>query len=162
MQARAPKRVLSVLNEAILRQRGDERFCTVAFLRVYPVRGGVRRITVGCGGHPLPLVLRADGSIETAGVPGTLLGVLPGAQVEEYSLTLNPGDAIVLYTDGVIEARNGDGQFGEHGLRGVLATLAGESAQQIASAVASAAVGIQPGIRDDIAVVALRVPPTSA
>jgi len=162
MQARAPRRVLGMLNQAILRQRGDDRFATVAYLRIYPERDGARRITLASGGHPLPLILRARGTIERAGKSGTLLGILPDVKIREETISLAPGDAIVMFTDGVNEARGPDGEFGEDGIRKILAGNVGATAQQLASAVAGAAASIQKSVRDDIAVVVLRVPPISA
>ena len=76
MRERLPSRSLAVLNEALLRQRDDRRFCTVAYAYFEKLDRGAR-VGVACGGHPLPLLLRADGTVETVGVPGTLLGVVP-------------------------------------------------------------------------------------
>ncbi|HEX5895731.1 MAG TPA: PAS domain S-box protein, partial [Thermoleophilaceae bacterium] len=76
MRERLPSRSLAVLNEALLRQRSDRRFCTVAYAYIERLDGGAR-VGVACGGHPLPLLLRADGSVEAVGAPGTLLGVVP-------------------------------------------------------------------------------------
>ena len=108
MRERLPSRSLGMLNEALLRQRDDRRFCTVAYALPGAVDEGAR---VGCasGGHPLPLLLRADGSVEAVGAPGTLLGVLPDPNFEDRSADARPGDALVFYTDGVIEGRGADG-----------------------------------------------------
>jgi PAS domain S-box-containing protein len=103
MREDRPSDVLSTLNEALVRQRADEQFCTVAFARM--VRNGAgTRITVASGGHPLPLVLRADGRVDAVGTPGSLLGIMPDPQLSDDSVRLDPGDAIVLYTDGVTDA----------------------------------------------------------
>ena len=59
------------------RGRGDSRFCTVLYISLRPRPDGVKAC-VATGGHPLPLLMRADGRVETAGRPGTLLGILPG------------------------------------------------------------------------------------
>ena len=69
MRERLPSRSLAVLNEALLRQRDDRRFCTVAYAYLEKLDQGAR-VGVACGGHPLPLLLRADGTVETLGVPG--------------------------------------------------------------------------------------------
>ena len=71
---------------------------------------------MSCGGHPRPVVLRADGSVERVDAPGTLLGVLPSPPFVDVAVRLEPGSALVLYTDGVTEARRGSDQFGERGL----------------------------------------------
>ena len=74
-----PSRVLGQTNDAILDQIDDTRFCTAAFVRLVPPpgQGEAAELTVSCGGHPRPIVLRADGSVERVDAPGTLLGVLP-------------------------------------------------------------------------------------
>jgi len=68
-------------------------------------------------GHYLPMVIRADGSHERMGIGGPVLGVLPEAEYEQGTIWLGPGDRIVLFTDGLTEARNQDDEeFGEERL----------------------------------------------
>ena len=155
MQTRKPTRVLGLLNEAML--RAEQPFCTVVYARFQKVETGAR-LTVACGGHPLPVVLRADGAITTFGQPGTLLGAFAEPSVHEESLELHPGDAVVLYTDGVTEARNGTAVLGESGLRAALARSAGGSADDVADAIQEAALDFQDGdARDDIAIVVIKI-----
>jgi PAS domain S-box-containing protein len=157
VQTRKPIRILAMLNDAIL--RADQPFCTLVYARVQEVNAHAR-LTVICGGHPLPLVIRADGSIDTVGRPGTLLGCFPEPALHEEVFELHPGDAVVLYTDGVTEARSGANVMGEAGLRAALARSAGGTAGEIADAIERAALDFQNGdARDDIAIVVLRVPP---
>jgi PAS domain S-box-containing protein len=157
MRERLPSRSLRLLNEALLRQRDDRRFCTVAYAYLEAHDGGVR-IGVSSGGHPLPMLLHADGTVEAIGEPGTLLGVLPDPNLEDRSLHLSAGDALVFYTDGVIEGRGADVPFDEDGLRELLAQCAGAGADAIAARVEDAAFAAQEGNqRDDIAVLVLRV-----
>jgi len=157
MRERLPSRSLAVLNEALLRQRDDRRFCTVAYAYIEKLDHGAR-VGVACGGHPLPLLLRADGSVETVGVPGTLLGVVPDPNLEDRAVTLEPGDALVFYTDGVIESRGDATVLDERRLAELVATCAGTGADAIAARVEEAAVLSQGGRpRDDIAVLVLRV-----
>jgi PAS domain S-box-containing protein len=157
MRERLPSRSLRLLNEALLRQRDDRRFCTVAYAYLETHDGGVR-IGVSSGGHPLPMLLHADGTVEAIGEPGTLLGVLPDPHLEDRSLFLSPGDALVFYTDGVIEGRGADVPFDEDGLRELLAECGGAGADAIAARVEDAAFAAQEGSpRDDIAVLVLRV-----
>jgi PAS domain S-box-containing protein len=156
MRERLPSRSLSVLNEALLRQRNDRRFCTVAYAYIERLDNGAR-VGIACGGHPLPLLLRADGSVEAVGAPGTLLGVVPDPDLEDRAVTLEPGDALVFYTDGVIESR-GDSHIDERRLAELIGTCAGAGADAIAAKVEEAAVLSQGGRpRDDIAVLVLRV-----
>jgi PAS domain S-box-containing protein len=157
MRERLPSRSLRLLNEALLRQRDDRRFCTVAYAYLEAHDGGVR-IGVSSGGHPLPLLLHPDGTVEDIGEPGTLLGVLPDPNLEDRSLLLSPGDALVFYTDGVIEGRGASVTFDEDSLRRLLAGCAGAGADAIAARVEEAALSAQDGHpRDDIAVLVLRV-----
>jgi serine phosphatase RsbU (regulator of sigma subunit) len=157
MRERLPSRSLAVLNEALLRQRDDRRFCTVAYAYIEKLDRGAR-VEVSCGGHPLPLLLRAGGSVETVGQPGTLLGVVPDPDLEDSAVTLEPGDALVFYTDGVIESRGEAAILDERRLAELVTTCAGAGADAIASKVEEAAVLSQGGRpRDDIAVLVLRV-----
>jgi serine phosphatase RsbU (regulator of sigma subunit) len=156
MQDRRPSTILRTLNEAIVRQRPDYSFATVAYLRLRPDGDGVR-VTVATGGHPLPLLLRRDGTVEEAGSPGTLLGVFEDPELTDVVVQMSPGDAILLYTDGVTESR-GDGPiYGEERLKELLATCAGAGAQQIADRIEADVVAYQPNVPDDIAILALRV-----
>ena len=159
MRERLPSRSLGLLNEALLRQRDDRRFCTVAYAYLEPLAEGAR-IGFASGGHPLPLLLRADGTVQAVGEPGTLLGVLPDPSFEDRSLALAPGDALVFYTDGVIEGRGANGALDEEGLADLVAACAGAGADAIAARIEDAAVSAQEGEpRDDIAVLVLRVTP---
>jgi len=158
MWERLPSRSLSVLNEALLRQRDDPRFCTVAYAYIEPLDHGAR-VGISTGGHPLPILLRADGSVEPVGAPGTLLGVVRDPDLEDRAITLDPGDTLVFYTDGVIESRaNSHGILDERRLGELIATCAGRGPDTIAAMVEDAAVLSQNGRpRDDIAVLVLRV-----
>ena len=157
MRERLPSRSLAVLNEALLRQRDDRRFCTVAYAYFEKLDRGAR-VGVACGGHPLPLLLRSDGTVETVGEPGTLLGVVPDPDLEDRAVTLEPGDALVFYTDGVIEGRGDSNVLDERRLAELVATCAGAGADAIAARVEEAAVLSQGGRpRDDVAVLVLRV-----
>ncbi len=155
-----PAAVLGATSDAILDQIDDTRFATAALVELVP-DGGRADVRVACGGHPRPVLVRADGTIEKVDASGTLLGVLPDPPLQEVELGMEPGDALVLYTDGVTEARNGSLQFGESRLIEAL-----EGAQHLpdASAVADRVVHAVDVFRDpaspadDIAVVVVRVP----
>jgi PAS domain S-box-containing protein len=157
MRERLPSRSLAVLNEALLRQRDDRRFCTVAYAYIEKLDRGAR-VGIATGGHPLPVLLRADGSVETVGAPGTLLGVVEDPDLEDRAVTLEPGDALIFYTDGVIESRGELPVLDERRLAELIATCAGSGADAIAAKIEEAAVLSQGGRpRDDIAVLVLRV-----
>jgi serine phosphatase RsbU (regulator of sigma subunit) len=155
MQTRKPHRVLGLLNEAML--RAEQPFCTVAYARFQKLDGGAR-LTVACGGHPLTFVIRAGGAITTFGQPGTLIGAFEQPALQEETLDLHAGDAVVLYTDGVTEARNDSAVLGESGLRAALVRSANGSADEIADAIKQAALDFQNGdARDDIAIVVVKI-----
>jgi serine phosphatase RsbU (regulator of sigma subunit) len=145
--------VLSELNEALLRDRLDYRFCTVLYVSLTPREDGVTAC-VAAAGHPLPLVLRADGEVETIGKPGSLLGIVEVPELAEEHLELARGDALVLFTDGVTEA---DRSAGPERLTEVLAGHAGEHPATIAEAIERDALAAHGGAaRDDVAVVVVR------
>jgi PAS domain S-box-containing protein len=153
-----PSAALARLNEAIIAERGLEpRFSTVAYARLEPAGPGVAA-TVASAGHPLPLVIRAGGGVEALGAPGSILGPFTEVRVHDREAELAPGDALVLYTDGVIEARRDGEMFGEERLRSLLAGLAGRPPGEIAGAVEQAVVGFHGGpLADDLAILAVRV-----
>ena len=93
------------LNTALLEEleTGNGEFCTAAVVRIRPHDEGVR-LTVAVAGHPLPLILRANGDVEEAGTPGTVLGVFEEIEVSDTIEDLHAGDALVMLTDGVLEA----------------------------------------------------------
>ena len=154
LHTQRPHTVLGELNQALLRDRLDYRFCTVLYASLTPRVDRVS-VCVSSGGHPLPLVLRADGTVETVGSPGTLLGIVDVPELPEEAVELAPGDALVLYTDGVTEA---DRSSAPDRLAAFLAGCAGADASAIAAAVEHEALGAQGGHpRDDVAVVAVRV-----
>ncbi len=118
------------------------------------------RLTVSSGGHPLPLVLRADGRIEEVGRPGTLLGIFPEPVLSDTAVDLAPGDAVVLYTSGLTEGRNGETMFGDVRLGDALREAVGKDAQAIASTIEDAVARFRPeSPGDDTANLVLRVAP---
>jgi serine phosphatase RsbU (regulator of sigma subunit) len=159
VRQRRPSRILQTLNEALCQQRSDSRFCTVAYLRMRRTPEGAR-LTVSCGGHPPPLVLRADGTVEKVGRPGTLLGVFPDPDLSDQLAELSSGDSVVLYTDGLIGARSGGAVFTEERVASLLAERSEDNAGHLADALEEAVLEFQGGIlRDDLALLVLRVTP---
>jgi PAS domain S-box-containing protein len=157
MDVRQPTQVLRKVNEALLHQQLDDRFCTIAYARVVPTSHGVR-VSVCRGGHPAPMVIRESGEIEAIGASGSLIGILPEVRLWEETTQLHAGEAIVFYTDGVTEARRGRDQFGEDRLRETLASCRGHNAAQIADRIEGAVLDFAgPEPSDDIAMLVLRV-----
>ncbi len=154
-----PQVVLEDLNEAIRREGDDSRFCTVLYIALTPRADGVKA-RIASGGHPLPLLMRADGGVETAGRPGTLLGILPDPEIHTTEIFLAPGDTLVLYTDGVTEISPLDDRFGPEILADFVAAQAGSEPRVIARRIEEQVLEIGGGsARDDVAIVVLRVCP---
>jgi PAS domain S-box-containing protein len=161
VREQSPARVLRLLNETILDQVADNRFLTIAYTRL-ALRDGVARLTVACGGHPAPVIVRAAGGVEQVRAGGTIVGSLPDAEFTEEDAVLRGGDAIVLYTDGVIEARREQEIFGEARLLQLLAGCTGQDARAIANTVRQAVGDFIPGLpRDDMAILVIRVLPAA-
>ncbi|MBW3609988.1 MAG: SpoIIE family protein phosphatase [Actinobacteria bacterium] len=162
MRTRVPSRVLRLLNDALLQysEADDERFITVAYANVRPRQGdGPVEVALCSGGHLPPLVHRADGTVEVVREPGTALGLFPDPSLRDRKLRLAVGDALVLYTDGVTEARRGDRQFGDEGLVASVAETSGMAAADKARHVEQAVERFREGNRhDDTAVLVVQVP----
>ncbi|MDT5131021.1 MAG: phosphoserine phosphatase RsbU/P [Mycobacterium sp.] len=139
----------------------DPRFCTVIF-GVLTGRDHGFDIDLASGGHPPALLLGADGRadyVDTAG--GQAVGILPDARFVSTRIRLGAGDTLVLYTDGLTEARIGTGsaRYDHHGaLLEFAAAHAPTSAAAVVEAIRSLLVGFGTGVEDDTAVLALGVP----
>jgi len=111
------------------------RFLSLLYGELTPFDGGVR-CTLASAGHPLPLLLGADGDVRTAARPQTLLGVIDDETYTSETFELSPGDSLLCVTDGVTERRSGSRQFDDgDGLAAALADCAGLSAQLIAERI---------------------------
>ena len=153
----SPARVLKTLNDAILKQPGERRFCTVAYARFDPTATGMVA-TVASGGHPLPLALRAGTAASEAGTPGTLLGVVDDPEIDDTRVDLFPGDALVLFTDGVTEARAPKRVWGANDLARFVGSHEPLRAAAIAERIERGALAGQADEpRDDVAIVVLKV-----
>ncbi|MEU7426363.1 SpoIIE family protein phosphatase [Streptomyces sp. NPDC040750] len=168
-----PASALSTLNK-VLHERyagsGDPRYCTAisGTLEADPATGHVI-VRLASGGHPPVLVLRADGTADYLPTPGGLLvGILPEAHFSAATTTLAPGDTLLLYTDGLTEARTGKDRttlYGDDGLLTFVTPLAGEPPQDVVQALTGLLDGFGDGLDDDTALLALGVPapsPTAA
>jgi phosphoserine phosphatase RsbU/P len=117
----APHEVLSRVDQRVCSAEFDCRFVTLVFTELDP---RFHRLTVASAGHPCPLVRRSGGVIEEVGraESGTPLGIDDGGAYQSTTVALEPGDVVVLYSDGVTDARERrDKPFGEERLREALA-----------------------------------------
>ena len=149
-----PSEVLKVLN-TVLRLDATDRLCTAIVVRLQRSNGGWR-IELACAGHPAALLRRRDGTISELGEPGPLLGFFDDVDLHDAKAELEPGDTVLVYTDGVNEARRGREWFGDERVREILA-MSSHSAAALVDDVLQDVLqfeGNHP--RDDIAIVALQ------
>ncbi|GLF99724.1 SpoIIE family protein phosphatase [Streptomyces yaizuensis] len=151
--------VLERLNAAILDEGARSRFLTLLYGELWPQENGGALLKVVCAGHPLPLRLRQDGTVEPAAEPQPLLGVMEDLELFEQVVTLDPGDVLLCVTDGVTERREGSRMLGDDGLTEVLTGCTGLTAGAVAARVLRAVerFAAEPA-SDDMAILAMRVP----
>lgn len=155
---RKPRRILAFLNQLVL-QGDSQRFITVAYCRMKFLQSTLH-VTLGRAGHPPPLLLHLDGSVTAEGKPGTLIGVTSDPKLTDQVISMLPGESLVLYTDGITEARGLDGLFGQEGLERELSRCPGKTAQQIVDHLEFAVAEFQiERSHDDMAVLVVRVDP---
>jgi len=151
--ARPLPEVLELLNGFLLdSELMGERFCTVCVARLNLSDGGAT-VTTCLGGHPLPLLARADGSLGTIGKPGSLLGLFADVSLHETQAELGRGDSIALFTDGVTEVSVEHPDEGEAVLRSTLIAAATEDAAGIVKTIERTLLEPRGELRDDAALV---------
>ncbi|MCX5061791.1 MULTISPECIES: SpoIIE family protein phosphatase [unclassified Streptomyces] len=151
--------VLERLNSAILDEGARSRFLTLLYGEMRPQEDGSAELKVVCAGHPLPLRLRQDGTVEPAAEPQPLLGVMEDLELYEQTVTLDPGDVLLCVTDGVTERREGTRMLGDDGLSDVLTTCTGLTAGAVAARIMRAVERFASDApSDDMAILAMRVP----
>ncbi len=145
--------MLELLNGFLLESElmGD-RFCTVCVVRLTFSDEGTA-VTTCLGGHPRPLVVRADGSLDAVGKPGSLLGLFDDISLHEAHAELGKGDAIALFTDGLTELSVEHPDEGEAMLRSALVAAAGEEAAGVIKTVERTLLDPRGELRDDAALV---------
>jgi serine phosphatase RsbU (regulator of sigma subunit) len=153
-----PSEALAALNDALLREDLDGRFCTVALAMIDPqTDDGPRIITVSSGGHPLPQHLSNDGVARRVGEHGTLLGIVEDITLTDAVVPLEAGEALVMFTDGLIAKRETSGDQPDR----LLTRLRGRrwrSAAEIREHIRGFIEELGADRYDDIAVLVLRVP----
>jgi sigma-B regulation protein RsbU (phosphoserine phosphatase) len=157
-----PAAVLGTLDAALNQGFAPdiEHFCSVIFGSL-TADGDGYLLTLARGGHPDPLLIRADGTAGYLAIPGgPLVGVFDNAAFEATTIRLEPGDTLLLYTDGLTEARTDavGGRYGERALLAFAASLAPATAASVVAAVTALLDELGPGVQDDTALLALSVP----
>jgi phosphoserine phosphatase RsbU/P len=142
------------LNETILDLGDRGRFATATLGTVAP-DGECLKVTFTLAGHPAPVIVRRSGAAGFVGRAGTLLGVFPDLDLVEDTVVLEPGDALVFYTDGVTERRSNGLMFGDQNLLDCVRQTVGGAADQVAGALEDQVQRFGPA-RDDLAVLVVR------
>ncbi len=151
-----PAEVLRMVNEIMLAEEFGGRFVTAdaAHLRW---QDGILRVTVGSAGHPLPVLVRPDGRVQTMNGGGLPLGIFPDSGPQAQDLELSAGDVLFFYTDGLTDARSLQQTSFEDRLTEELAALAGKPPAEVASRVQAAVLDFCSGeLRDDMTMLVLR------
>jgi phosphoserine phosphatase RsbU/P len=166
---RSLPRAIERLNEVMIEAGDPLQFCTLAAAMVSrrgrgaggpgAARGGLD-VELVLAGHVQPVLVRADGTAELIGTFGTAVGLVPTVRVSCTQHRLDPGDTLLVYTDGVTERRRGREQFGSERLLTVAARAAGRPAVQVVGAVREAVerFSTEP-LDDDVALLAVRAAP---
>jgi hypothetical protein len=103
LRVSSPEATLAACNTYVVRQEWDHDYAT-AVHAILDQRTG--RVELRCAGHPPPRVRRADGTWEDVMVRGVALGLMPAATYGATSVTLGPGDTVVLVSDGALDERS--------------------------------------------------------
>jgi serine phosphatase RsbU (regulator of sigma subunit) len=150
--------VLSALDRS-MKTRGSRDFCTAVYGTLTP-RGSGFEFTFVCGGHPPPVVVRADGTFSFEGTYGDLIGLSGRFEVTPTTTTLGHGDVVVLYTDGITDVRPPHA-LSEQQLAGRAASASADAAtaEDIARRLEHDLEAVLPrqSREDDVALVVLRV-----
>jgi sigma-B regulation protein RsbU (phosphoserine phosphatase) len=159
-----PATVLRTLNGALHQQylRDDRSFCTVIFGVLTPDGDGFT-LALARGGHAAPLLMRAEGSVRYLPMPlGPLIGAWADGAFTGTMIRLGPGDTLLLFTDGLTEARaattDPSGRYGDEAFRVFARGLAPRTATAAVVAIVGLLESFGAGIEDDTAVLALGVP----
>jgi serine phosphatase RsbU (regulator of sigma subunit) len=148
-----PADFLAHANEVIAGEIVTGKFITMAYLALHPTG----RLACASAGHPAPRLVQEDGTVEELSCGGLALGIDGGQVYEQLDAMLAPGAAVVLYTDGVVEARSGGELYGVERLDACLSGRAGLPAQALAAAVLADCRAFAGGeLRDDCAIVVAR------
>jgi sigma-B regulation protein RsbU (phosphoserine phosphatase) len=148
-----PGDFLAFANDVVVDEIAPGKFITMTYLTVDPGRS---EIACANAGHPPPRLVLPDGTVRGLEAPGIVLGIDSGQTYEEVRTELPVGSTIVLYTDGVVEARNDGELYGTERLDELLLELRGLPAAELARAVTEDARSYAGGeLSDDLAVVVI-------
>jgi sigma-B regulation protein RsbU (phosphoserine phosphatase) len=156
-QSRTPSRdVCANVNRLLCGHMISGRFVTCCYVRL---DGAGRSLSYSNAGHNPPLLVRRDGTVERLGVGGVVLGVFGDATYEERALTLEPGDRLVFFTDGITEACSpADEEYGDGRLLAAAARGAALSPAPLVQSIFDDVLAFSAGtLQDDASLIALSV-----
>lgn len=160
---RPPAEAVATANDLILADTRAELFVTLFYMILEPETGEIAYVNAG---HPPPVLIRAaSGEAEELRTGGMAMGVLPNQDYEERTALLEPGDALVLYTDGIIEAAGEEGAlFGRRRLAEAARAARHESAARLGESIEASVAEFVAGApqSDDLTVVIVRRLPLAA
>ena len=150
-----PADVLRIVNDVLLRSKSP-RYCTAVILRCRRI-GGSWSVTIGSGGHPLPILVGHD-EVRPVGRHGSLLGMLDEVEFADVEISLRKADLLVAYTDGVTEARQGSTLLGEEAVGQMTKRFIDQPVGSVLDEIVNEALrfGGTPNT-DDIAAIAIRI-----
>jgi serine phosphatase RsbU (regulator of sigma subunit) len=148
-----PGDFLAAANEIVLEETGEGKFITMLYLTADGRKG---ELACASAGHPAPRVVRAGRSPVPLGVRGLALGIAEEQSYDAEHFELEPGDAVVLYTDGLLEARRDGELYGEARLDAALVAHARLPAEQLAEALVEDCRAFAGELADDCAVVVVK------
>jgi serine phosphatase RsbU (regulator of sigma subunit) len=149
-----PGEFLTSANDVVVGEIAPGKFITMAYVVVDPSAG---EVACACAGHPPPRLVAADGTVRPLVAGGLALGIEGAQGYEEARAALGAGESVVLFTDGVVEARRGGDLYGVERLDRVLARAAELSAEELARTVVDDCRAFAGGeLADDCAVVVIR------
>jgi phosphoserine phosphatase RsbU/P len=151
-----PATVLARLNASLCRDMPPSMFVTALLTVLDPSREGV--LHIASGGHPAPILMRRDHPPVPIDVDGAIIGAFPDARFGQAEIRLEPGDTLVLVSDGVLETLDRGGRrSGLAGLISLLQTHREVSPAQLVQAIVAYAVNREGAkLRDDVTVFVLR------
>ncbi|MFC7382005.1 SpoIIE family protein phosphatase [Sphaerisporangium rhizosphaerae] len=158
-----PERLIALINQTLLATPASDAYATLVLARLRPGRAGRLLIDVAVAGHPEPLILRADGSVEEVSASGSMLGIDDHLDLRPVTVELAPGELCLLYTDGITEASGGPAGtelYGTNRLKEALATCAGMPISAVVQRLEEVTTAwTSHGDKDDRALLAIRARP---
>jgi len=160
MHREGPAAILHELNTALLMDDTVQMaMCSAVYGEINATDGDVE-LSLAVAGHPAPLIVRAGGLVEPAAARGTVLGAFSDAVFDSCQVSLHPGDSIVLYSDGLLDAQVDGARIDEERLAEILSCAPRTGARELIAHVNTVLWRLDAPLRDDVAVMALSRAPS--